>query len=316
MKYLDFQGYEDHFKVSRMALGTGSAMKQFEKKDFFDMFDVFFNAGGNTFDTAPGYNQGRSAKYLGEWMQERGNRKDVVISTKICHRFEGEPSRLSAADMESDLNECLEGMKTDSIDFLWLHSDDPARSAEEIVDNVNTIIKKGNVRAFGCSNWTAARIAEANAYAKKSGQKGFLASQIQWSLAKIEGEAYRKDYNALVMDDAAYDWYYKNGMTVFAFSSMAQGFFAIATEKGLESLPEKTRAYFENEGNLLRLGHVKAYMREHHCTSSVPVLGYLLNNKVKAVALTSAADVDILSDNLKAADAEMTADEADRLYLV
>ena len=316
MKYLDFQGYQEKFKVSRMALGTGSAMREFAKDDFFRMFDTFFNAGGNTFDTAPGYNRGRSAEYLGEWMEERDNRKDVVISTKICHRFEGEPSRMTAADMEKDLNECLEGLKTDYIDFLWLHSDDLERSVEEIIDNVNAAMRKGNVRAFGCSNWTVDRIAEANEYAKKSGQRGFLASQIQWSLAKVEGEAYKKDFGALVMDEKSYDWYLKNHMTVFAFSSMAQGFFAIASEKGAENLPEKTKAYFENPGNLKRLEHVMAYMKDHHCSSSVPVLGYLLNNKVNAVALTSATDTDILNDNLKAADAQMSPEEADRLYLV
>jgi aryl-alcohol dehydrogenase-like predicted oxidoreductase len=130
----------------------------------------------------------------------------------------------------------------------------------------------------------------------------------------VEGEAYVKRYGALVMDDASYAWYLQNQMPVFAFSALAQGFFARAVVDGIDSLPAEKRAYFETPGNLKRLEHVKNYMVEHQVPSSVPVLGYLINNKLPGVALISARTPDMILEALAAADCEMSSQEADGLF--
>lgn len=316
MKYLKLDAYAATLTISKFAFGTGSALRELSKEEFFGLFDLFAGAGGNCLDTAPGYNGGRSETYIGEWMKAHGNRPAMIISTKACHTFEGQPSRLSRQDMEDDVHQSLRQLQTDYVDVIWIHKDDPAWPVEEIVNNFNTLVQSGKVRAVGCSNWNIDRIEQANTYARANGLQGFLASQTQWSLARVEGEAYKKRYGALVMDDPSYDWYLKNNMPVFAFSSLAQGFFAVAAAGGLEALSEDQRTFFETPNNLVRLERVKAYMQKHNVPSSAPVLGYLINNKLPCVALMSATNPAILNEALLAADVEMSAAQADSLFAV
>lgn len=88
MNTITVKGVKENFEISRIAFGTGSALKELSKEEFFQLFDTFFAKGGMVLDTAPGYNRGKSEKYIGEWMAERGNRDKVIISTKACHTFE------------------------------------------------------------------------------------------------------------------------------------------------------------------------------------------------------------------------------------
>ncbi|WP_303972167.1 aldo/keto reductase [Streptococcus merionis] len=316
MKYITAKGVNGDFQVSRIAFGTGSALKNLTKAEFFELFDLFVSKGGNVLDTAPGYNRGRSEQYIGEWMKSRDNREDVIVSTKACHTFEGEPSRLTLKDMLEDLATSLSQLQTDYIDLFWIHNDDPNKPVSQIIDDVNEVIKTGKVRAVGCSNWSIERIAAANQYAKENGLYGFWANQIQWSLARVETDDYIKAFNALVMDDKNYNWYVNNDVAVFAFSSVAQGFFSIAVKDGLDALPENTKKFFATPSNIKRLENVKAYMAEHNVPASVPVIGYITNNRLSGVALTSATTTAILSETLEAADATLTNEEIDALFNV
>ena len=315
MKYFTVHGIHGDFSASKVAFGTGSEIKELEKEERFALFDCFFENGGNILDTAPGYCGGTSEKHIGEWMKLRGNRKQIRISTKACHSFEGEPSRLTLRDMLEDLQLSLLQLQTDYIDIFWIHNDDPTRPVEEIIDSITEVAATGKVNAIGCSNWRTDRIAAANRYARENGKISFFANQIQWSLGR-PNPIYTKRYNAVAMDDESYRWYVENGMAVFAFSSIAQGFFSSAVKLGLENLPERKAEFFLNDDNLVRLEHVKEYMKTHNVPASVPVLGYITNNRLPGVAITTAKRVEDLKDTLSAADVDMTPEEADRLFMV
>ena len=47
-----------------------------------EMLDTFFEAGGNTLDTAHIYGGGNSERLIGLWMKERGNRDKVFLIDK------------------------------------------------------------------------------------------------------------------------------------------------------------------------------------------------------------------------------------------
>ena len=314
MKYLTLETYSGSFPVSKIAFGTGSAMWRLSKEEYFRLFDLYVQAGGNCLDTAPGYNHGISEAYIGEWMKARRNRASILLSTKACHTSEGQPSRLSRKDMEDDIHQSLCAMQIDCVDMLWIHKDDPDWPVEDVIDNINAVVKAGKVRAVGCSNWAVERIEKANRYAREHGLHGFVASQVQWSLGRVESEAYKKRYGVLVMDDPSFVWYQKNQMPIFAFSALAQGFFARAAVGGVEALSAEKRAYFETPDNLKRLEKVKVYMKEHNVPSSVPVLGYLLNNKLPCVALISASTPAMLTEALAAADTDLSISEVDALF--
>ena len=61
-------------------LGMGAM----NKESSFKLLDAFYDAGGNFIDTANSYQDESSEEFLGEWMEKRGIRHQMVIATKVC----------------------------------------------------------------------------------------------------------------------------------------------------------------------------------------------------------------------------------------
>ena len=58
-------------------------MGAMDKASSFKVLDAYYEAGGNFIDTANGYQDGSSEAFIGEWMEERGVRDQMVIATKV-----------------------------------------------------------------------------------------------------------------------------------------------------------------------------------------------------------------------------------------
>lgn len=315
MQYLTMASSHGDVHVSKLVIGTARFGDTISEDLAFSLLDAFVAAGGNCIDTARAYAQGRSEQLVGRWIRSRGNRESIVLSTKGCHPA-GDIRRLSECDMRDDLSRSLEALQTDHIDVYWLHKDDPDRSVEEIVDNMNAaIVSSGAVRLIGCSNWHVDRIASANEYAAATGQQGFAASQIQWSLAHTHEEYFVK-YGAVVMSDQEYKWYKQQCIPVFAFGSQARGFFSKVASNGLESLSAETRAHYASDENLLRVIRTQDYASAHNISISATALGYITCNELPSVAVFACSNLEQLADSLNAADIVMSPNEVDALYLV
>lgn len=72
----------------------------------------------------------------------------------------------------------LDQIGTDYTDVHLLHRDDPSLPVGEIMQALDEMVRAGRARAIGCSNWTAAHIASANAYARAHGLTPFAVSQV------------------------------------------------------------------------------------------------------------------------------------------
>ncbi|KZV65145.1 Aldo/keto reductase [Peniophora sp. CONT] len=78
-------------RVSPLCLGAMSigdqwakiGMGAMDKESSFKLLDAFYDAGGNFIDTANNYQQETSEMFIGEWMETRGNRDEMVIATKV-----------------------------------------------------------------------------------------------------------------------------------------------------------------------------------------------------------------------------------------
>ena len=312
MKYLELKSGNHIMNVSKIVLGTDYFGTTVSKDTAFQMMDSFIEAGGNCIDTARVYAQwlpggkGASEKVIGEWLKSRGIRDKVIISTKGGHPPLGkmDQGRLSRECIESDLDESLKALQTDYIDIYWLHRDDIKRPVEDIMETLHHIVKQGKVRAVGCSNWKVERIEEANNYALSNGCTPFVSSQIQWSLASSTPEMH-DDPTVVCMDEHEYSWYLKHDMSVMAFSAQAKGFFSVGILKGLYKISQKAAARFGTEENIRRLERVKKYAQEHQLTPAAVVLGYLLCNQLKTMAIVGCKTMEQLNDSLTAKDVDL-----------
>ncbi|MDO4333407.1 MAG: aldo/keto reductase [Eubacteriales bacterium] len=315
MKYKQIETLQGTLEISGLVIGSAVKMQMLSERELFELFDIYLDAGGNCIDTARAYGGGQAEELIGRYMKKRENRNHILISTKCGHPAPDGKSRLTGRDMQEDLESSLKALGTDHIDIYWLHKDDESYPAEAVIDDINVLIQSGKVGAVGCSNWHVDRIAAANTYAQKSGQQGFCMSQIQWNLAATKEEYFRQ-FTTVVMDQRSYDWYYEQKMPVFAFSPQAQGFFSKMAGGGAASLNAMLSKCYLSPDNLKRLEKVKKLSQERHVPVSVPVLAYLINNKLPCFPVFGATTKEMLYETLTAADFEMTAEEADRLFAV
>jgi len=58
-------------------------MGECDKETTFGILDHFCDNGGNFIDTANNYQNEESEKWIGEWMEDRGVRDQMVIATKV-----------------------------------------------------------------------------------------------------------------------------------------------------------------------------------------------------------------------------------------
>lgn len=60
-------------------LGMGAM----NKESSFELLDAFYEGGGNFIDTANSYQDESSEAFIGEWMESRAIRDQIVIATKV-----------------------------------------------------------------------------------------------------------------------------------------------------------------------------------------------------------------------------------------
>ena len=190
----------------------------------FDNIDLYIKNGGNLIDTARMYVNGKSEETIGKYIAKRGLKNKLLISTKAAYP-DGEKleiHRLTREELEADTDKSLKALGVDVIDILWLHRDDTTVPVEQVADAMDEIVKKGKIRYWGVSNWTAKRLEELNNYAEQSGKAKIFGSQIQWSLARCFKCT---DTTLVAMNNTEYEYYSKNDMPVFAYASQGKGFF-------------------------------------------------------------------------------------------
>lgn len=308
MKYLDRYG----MRISKIGLGTGRFGTLVDERTSFEMLDLFVAGGGNVIDTARNYyewvenGRGASEKTIGKWMDSRGTRDKVYISTKGGVRNEGRKFfiNLSRDNLCYEFKSSQDALRREKIDIYLLHRDEPERSVEEIMDTLQLIAAIGDVKAIGVCNWSAQRISTANAYAKKQGYKLLTMIQTWWSIAAYT-DAMWNDPTTTHMDQKTYDYIKKNDLVGMAFTSQAKGFFQKAAAVGLDKLDGFLKQRIATENNLKILEGIIQYCREYHCSPTAVVNGYITSNDVDGIALVSCSTMEQLTDILDNCDIEV-----------
>ena len=171
-------------KVSKICLGTMTWGRQNTEQEAHDQMDYAYEQGINFFDTAELYpipprqeEQGDTERFIGTWFKKTGLRDKIVLASKIAgpaaftkHIRTDKVYSKQTIDIAIEKN--LKRLQTDYIDLYQLHwperptnyfgkrgynfkrGDLWKENFEEILDALNTHVKKGNIRYVGLSNET------------------------------------------------------------------------------------------------------------------------------------------------------------------
>lgn len=285
------------------------------------MWDHYWQQGGNTFDTAYIYGGGSMEKLLGEWQVNRGVRDEMVIIGKGAHTPDNFPERIAP-----QLTESLERLRTDYVDIYFLHRDNTDLPVSDFVDALNIEIKAGRIKSFGGSNWTEARVREANEYASKNGLVGFSALSNNFSLARMVNRIWPGVEAA--SDDSYREYLEESQIALLPWSSQARGFFTswaadviaghdaenmVAT--GVEpSVAELKRTWF-SEDNLERRNRAEQLAGEKGVSLITIALAYVLAQKFPTFALVGPRTLSEIDSCIEALSCSLTEEQVEWLDL-
>jgi aryl-alcohol dehydrogenase-like predicted oxidoreductase/predicted dehydrogenase len=298
--------------VSKLVLGTDN---QIDASTMAAMADAFVEAGGNCFDTAFIYSDGRSEALLGEWMKARGLRDELVVLSKGAHTPDCTPEAVS-----HQLDISLERLQTDYLDLYCLHRDDPQVPVSEWIDVLNREVAAGRIGQFGGSNWTAERVDEANAYADAKGLQGFSLLSNNFSLARMETPVWPGCLASST--DAFRNWHTKTNLALLPWSAQARGFFLdwegaglAATRHGADPSDEEMNRVWGSADNLERRRRAFDLAEKLGVSALQIALAYVLRQPFPCFAIIGPRTPMQLQDSLRAADIQLTAAQINWLDL-
>lgn len=317
MKFMNVSVPGGSISMSKIVLGTDYYGVNIPEERAFALMDRYLELGGNTLDTARVYGKdpkspdiddaySNSEPIVGRWLKARGCRDRVLLATKGAHPSmkDWTRRRLDRASIDYDLAASLHALDVDYVDIYFLHRDDPSRPVSEIMDTLDAHVKAGRVRALGASNWTVARLNEANEYARQNGKTPFSISEIHWCAAQVPDNLW-DDKSIVVMDDAEYAGYLENKIPVMAFSPQARGYFS----KMLAGtpLPEKRMKRYDTPENRRRLERIRALCEETGKPAAALMLAYITSNPVQGAAIIGCSQLEQLEETMSDADLALTA---------
>ncbi len=299
--YGTFPGVEK--RASRILFGTANA-PMIAGEDVSPLLDEMVSLGVNAFDTARGY--GLAERALGRWMRARGNRESLVVLSK-CGDLKNGVVHLDRQVIEQELAQSLHELGTDYIDVYLLHRDDPETPIEEYMTCLNERKAAGQIRCFGVSNWTVARIKEANDYARAHGLEGFSVSSPHYSLAEQVADPWGGGCVTVSGNGHAADraWYSGNQMPVVAYSSLSRGFFSGKFRAGDDdgarrALDLNAQRGYLSEGNMARLARAEALAARDGCTVAFIAMRYAFSSSMNLFAVCATGSGARMRQNIAA----------------
>jgi aryl-alcohol dehydrogenase-like predicted oxidoreductase len=286
----------------------------------FSVLDSVTEMGCYAFDTAGAYGDGASEQVIGNWMETRKNRGDIIVIDKGAHPVRGK-NRVDPENIKRDLRESLRRLKTAYIDLFLLHRDDPTVPVGPIIEVLNYLKDRGSIVLFGASNWNRKRLEEAKEYAEKNGLFSFSVSSNQYSLAIQYDDPYPGTLSIKSSaDDPEWEWYKETQFPLLSWSSLARGFFSgkfnrdnLAGFTDRQSLIS-IRCY-AREDNFVRLDRARLLAEEKRSTVPQIALAYIFHQPLNCFAITGSLNPAHFKESIEALDISLTEKELSWLDL-
>ena len=297
-------------ELSRIVFGCDN---QSDTNHAFAMFDHFYSKGGNVFDTAYIYNNGKSDFYLGSWMESRNLRDEVVVLGKGAHTPDCLPEKI-----RPQLEETLSRMSTSYLDIYCLHRDNESLPVEGFIDTLNDLKNEGLIKVFGASNWSLERFKEANEYAEKEGKEGFTILSNNFSLAHMNNPVWPGCFSC--SEDEYVNYLKEKQIAIFPWSSQARGFFLDSQEfSGAAHVADPNREEQErvwgSEDNLERRSRCFELASKKSVDPIQMALAFVLNQEFPSFPLIGPRNFFETESSLEATKIELSLEETSWLNL-
>ncbi|WP_239614831.1 aldo/keto reductase [Cohnella mopanensis] len=289
-------------KVSELCFGTmsfgGNADKETSKKLFHRCLDK----GINFFDSANVYSGGVAEEILGELIA--GNRDELVITSKAGFPTGTDVNARGASRRHLFLSveQSLQRLKTDRVEFYFIHRFDSLTAIEETVRALDDLQKQGKILYPAVSNWAAWQIAKALGISAKEGLAGFELIQPMYNLVKRQAEV-----EILPLAES-------EQLGVISYSPLGGGL--LTGKYGVDKRPASGRLVDQSnytkryeEGVYFDIAdRFSAYSRERDVHPATLAVAWVLSNPAITAPIIGARNVEQLEPSLAAVDLDFTAE--------
>jgi len=297
-------------KVSRLALGTMNFGPVIDEDASRGILDRAVEAGVDFIDTADVYGGGRwgdhngqSEEILGRWMQDRGNRDDLVVATKVFGSMGDRPNNrgLSAIHIRAAVDASLRRLGTDRIDLYQMHHIDREVPIDEVLSAFSTLREQGKIIYLGSSNFAGWHIARMHEIAAASGYPAPVTEQSLYNLAERTVE--------LEVAPAATEY----GMGLLPWSPLAGGQLG-----GVLAKSDRSRSSLDALGDRRpQIERYEEFCRELGIGPGVVALAWLLHQPSVTAPVVGPRTIDQLESAIEALDVMLDAEtlaELDRIW--
>jgi aryl-alcohol dehydrogenase-like predicted oxidoreductase len=282
-------------EVSPLCLGGNVFGWTLDPQRSFTILDGFLAAGFDFIDTAdvyskwiPGHKGGESEAILGRWLKERGNRKQVIVATKVGMEMGDGGKGLSKAYILREVEASLKRLQSDYIDLYQSHQDDPDTPLEETMEAYAQLVKQGKVRAIGASNYKAERLTLALRVSPQHGYPRYETLQPLYNL--YDREEYETKLEPVCV---------QHGLGVIPYFSLASGFLT-GKYRSEADLAKSQRGpgvkKYLNQRGFRILAALDQVGQKYHASPVRVALGWLVARPSITAAIASATNLDQLND--------------------
>lgn len=298
-------------KVAELCMGSMQFGWTTDEAHAFEVLDAYVESGGNFLDTADVYSRwvegnpgGVAEEIIGRWVQQRGNRNDLVIATKVRGQVGDGPNDvgLSRKHIMDAVEASLRRLQIDYIDLYQAHSDDQTVPLEETLEAFNNLVERGLVRYIGASNYEAWRIMQSLWVSDRLNLARYDSLQPNYSLA------HRHEF-----EDELEPLCLQEGIGVIPYSPLAGGFLTGKYRRD-QPLPKSGRAqqvqsrYLNDQGYDL-IEAVDAVAQRHGANPAQISLAWLLARPAISSPITSANTAEQWRDLAGAVDVQLTPED-------
>ncbi|MDQ2938356.1 MAG: aldo/keto reductase [Acidobacteriota bacterium] len=291
-------------EVAPLAFGGNVFGWTVDEPTSFQLMDAFVASGFNLIDTAdiystwvPGNQGGESESIIGKWLKRSGNRKDVVIATKVGLDMGPGKKGLSRSYMQRAVEDSLRRLQTDYIDLYQSHEDDKETQLEETLSAFAQLIEQGKVRAIGASNYTADRLSQALDVSERNGIPRYESLQPLYNL--YDRAEYEQQLEPLCLE---------KGIGVINYYSLASGFltgkYRSEADLGKSARGKDIKKYL-NERGFRILEALDQVASQYDSNPTRVALAWLIARPSITAPIASATSLEQLSDLIEATNLEL-----------
>ncbi|MBE5102313.1 aldo/keto reductase [Priestia aryabhattai] len=287
-------------QVSNLCFGAMSFGANADEETSKTMYKRCREAGINFFDTADVYSGGRSEEILGECIAHE--RDSIVLTTKVFWPTGADVNArgLSRRHIIQGVEASLRRLKTDYIDFYFVHDFDKSTPMEETLRALDDLQRQGKILHPAVSNWAAWQITKGLGVSAREQLARFELIQPMYNLVKRQAEV-----EILPMAKS-------EQIGVITYSPLGAGL--LTGKYGVNKRPEKGRLvdearygdrYGSNE-DFVAAEQFTKYAQEHDMNPATLAVAWVKANPAVTAPIIGARNLDQLEDSLAAANFKMS----------